>query len=162
MIVDACHSAASVGDEFKPGPMGSRGLGQLAFDKGMRILAASQADDVALESDLIQQGLLSFALVQDGLEGRQADHKPKDDRITLEEWLNYAVVRVPVLAADVKAGKVTASRGSGEGRGLKLVSGGDPAKRRAIQQPSLFDFTKGRRDVVLDAGSGSVPPQAGR
>ena len=51
MIVDACHSAASVDEAgFKPGPMGSRGLGQLAYDKGMRILAASQADDVALES----------------------------------------------------------------------------------------------------------------
>src|SRR5262245_3804912 len=41
MIVDACHSAASVADkEFKPGPMGSRGLGQLSYDKGMRILTA--------------------------------------------------------------------------------------------------------------------------
>ena len=45
LIIDACHSAASVeGDGFKPGPMGSRGLGQLAYDKGMRILAASQCE----------------------------------------------------------------------------------------------------------------------
>ena len=42
MVVDACRSAASVDcGEFKPGPMRSRGLGQLAFDKGMRLLAAS-------------------------------------------------------------------------------------------------------------------------
>ena len=34
MIVDACFSSASVEQEgFKPGPMGSRGLGQLAYDK---------------------------------------------------------------------------------------------------------------------------------
>jgi hypothetical protein len=34
MVVDACHSAASVeGSGFKPGPMGSRGLGQpVLFD----------------------------------------------------------------------------------------------------------------------------------
>jgi hypothetical protein len=39
LIVDACHSAAAVeGTDFKPGPMGSRGLGQLSYDKGMRIL----------------------------------------------------------------------------------------------------------------------------
>ena len=146
MIVDACHSAASVGDEFKPGPMGSRGLGQLAFDKGMRILAASQADDVALESDLIKQGLLSFALVENGLEGKQADFKPKDKKITLEEWLSYGVNRVPSLAEEVKAGKVTASRG-----GVRTFSG-ELKKKRAIQQPALFDFTKGRRDAVLEAG----------
>ena len=146
MIVDACHSAASVGDEFKPGPMGSRGLGQLAFDKGMRILAASQADDVALESDLIQQGLLSFALVENGLEGKQADFKPKDKKITLEEWLSYGVNRVPSLAEEVKAGTVVASRG-----GVRTFSG-ELKKKRAIQQPALFDFTKGRRDAVLEAG----------
>ena len=40
MIIDACHSAGSVEHEgFKPGPMGSRGLGQLAYNKRMRILA---------------------------------------------------------------------------------------------------------------------------
>lgn len=146
MIVDACHSAASVGDEFKPGPMGSRGLGQLAFDKGMRILVASQADDVALESDLIKQGLLSFALVENGLEGKQADFKPKDKKITLEEWLSYGVNRVPSLAEEVKTGKVVASRGA-----VRTFSG-ELKKKRAIQQPALFDFTKGRRDAVLETG----------
>ena len=45
LIVDACHSAAAIeGTDFKPGPMGSRGLGQLSYDKGMRILTATQAD----------------------------------------------------------------------------------------------------------------------
>ena len=67
MVVDACHSAASVqGPGFKPGPMGSRGLGQLSYDKGMRILTSTQADDVALESNLTQQGLLTYALTRDG------------------------------------------------------------------------------------------------
>ena len=64
MIVDTCHSASTVEEPgFKPGPMGSRGLGQLAYDKGMRILAASQADDVALEVEKLKQGLLTYALV---------------------------------------------------------------------------------------------------
>ena len=48
MVVDACHSAASIESEgFKPGPLGSKGLGQLAYDKRMRVLAASQSDQAA-------------------------------------------------------------------------------------------------------------------
>ena len=44
LIVDDCHSAAAIeGTDFKPGPMGSRGLGQLSYDKGMRILTATRS-----------------------------------------------------------------------------------------------------------------------
>lgn len=77
--------------------MGSRGLGQLAYDKGMRILVASQIEDVALESRLLRQGLLTYALVEDGLEAWQADFQPEDPTIFLKEWLQYAVERVPKL-----------------------------------------------------------------
>jgi hypothetical protein len=146
MIVDACQSAATVGNDFKPGPMGSRGLGQLSFDKGMRILAASQADEYALEHGRIQQGLLSYALVRDGLDQQKADYLPVDKQITLKEWLNYGVSRVPSLADDVKSGKLVAARG------VVSVSADGKVMKAATQQPSLFDFTKGRRDVVLEAG----------
>ena len=149
MIVDACHSAASVGEDFKPGPMGSRGLGQLAFDKGMRILAATQSDDVALESDLIKQGLLSYALVRDGLGDQQADYKPKDRKITLDEWLSYGVDRVPRLAEEVISGKVIAARGTGQERAAVLVSGGESMKKRAFQTPALFDFRRNTRGDEL-------------
>ncbi len=147
MIVDACQSAASVqGNDFKPGPMGSRGLGQLAFDKGMRILAASQSDEEALEDGRIQQGLLSYALVRDGLDKQKADYKPADRKITLDEWLNYGVSRVPSLADDVKAGKLTAVKGA------IPVSADGKQKKASNQQPALFDFAKGRKEVVLDVG----------
>jgi hypothetical protein len=57
MIVDTCHSEATVAyDGFKPGPMGSRGLGQLAYDKGMRILAASKSGQSAVEPGWGHQG----------------------------------------------------------------------------------------------------------
>jgi uncharacterized caspase-like protein len=88
MIVDACHSAAAIANtDFKPGPMGSRGLGQLSYDKGMRILTATQADNVALEANKVRQGLLIYALLEDGLRAWQADYKPKDKSILLTEWL---------------------------------------------------------------------------
>ena len=149
LIVDACQSAASVeGKEFKPGPMGSRGLGQLSFDKGMRILAASQADEYALENDNIKQGLLSFALVTNGIEEFAADNSPKDKKIMLDEWLRYGVSRVPGLAEEVKTGKVRVSS-RGDDRSAVLVSSSGSGKPRPAQQPALFDFAKKRRQVEV-------------
>jgi len=153
MIVDACHSAASVeGKDFKPGPMDSRGLGQLAYDKGMRILTASQADDVAVESDLIEQGLLTYALTHDGLEVGQADFKPRDHTITLTEWLEYGVERVPALYEEVKKGPLQTFGQPEKSRGQIVISspGNNSAKKKTVlQQPSLFDFARKRSDIVL-------------
>jgi hypothetical protein len=39
--------------------MGDRGLSQLAYDKGMQILAATQTENVAIESEKLGQGLLT-------------------------------------------------------------------------------------------------------
>jgi WD40 repeat protein len=140
MIVDACHSAAAVaGTDFKPGPMGSRGLGQLAYDKGMRILTATQTDNVALETNQIRQGLLSYALIQNGLKEEKANYLPHDEKITLAEWLNYAVVRVPELYAEMRAGRI----------GKELTEELSGATNEKLQQPSLFDFSRRHRDVLL-------------
>jgi len=148
MIVDACYSAASVEQEgFKPGPMGSRGLGQLAYDKRMRILAASRASECALEDKGIGHGLLTYALLRDGLERSQADFDPADGRITLGEWLRYGVQRVPVLADDVVAGRVRAINLSE--RSPLILKPRSSQPRQIVQQPSLFDFTKGHDEVLL-------------
>jgi len=42
MILDTCHAGAATGKEFRPGPLGDPGFGQLSYDKAMRILVASQ------------------------------------------------------------------------------------------------------------------------
>jgi WD40 repeat protein len=142
MLIDACHSAAGVPESFKPGPMGDRGLGQLAYDKGMQILAATQADDVALESEKLGQGLLTYALIQEGLKAHKA--APSANPITIKTWLHYAEKRVPELYDDIQTGK------------LKLV-GKDPiidpafysqAVRHA-QTPALFDFYRQAQDPIL-------------
>jgi Caspase domain len=142
MLIDACHSAASVPEGFKPGPMGDRGLGQLAYDKGMQILAATQADDVALESEKLGQGLLTYALIQDGLKAHKAADAGKP--ITIKTWLHYAEKRVPELYDEIQAGK------------LKLAGKDpiiDPAfynqVARHAQTPALFDFYKQRNDPIL-------------
>ncbi|HEX7312595.1 MAG TPA: caspase family protein [Pyrinomonadaceae bacterium] len=146
LIVDACYSAAAVeNEEFKPGPLGSRGLGQLAYDKGMLILSATQADNVAHEGSRINQGLLSYVLVKDGMEEMKADFEPTDGVLTLREWLRYGVVGVPRLFEQIIAGKTTAFD-----KTLFRDAFRDSAGRvRAVQQPSLFDFARGRGDVAL-------------
>lgn len=62
MILDSCYSAAAPGSNFKPGPLGDRTFGQLAYDKGMTILTASQQS--ALSSLKINGTLLSRTLTE--------------------------------------------------------------------------------------------------
>jgi WD40 repeat protein len=150
LIADACQSSATVdAGGFKPGPMGSRGLGQLAYDKGMRILASTQADDVALESNLIKQGLLSYALIHDGIEAGQSDFKPRDRSIMLGEWLGYGLWRMPILHAEIKKGELQ-NYGSGS-RALVITNNknGSMARKNWSQKPSLFDFSKKKTEVML-------------
>ncbi|MEY4237895.1 MAG: hypothetical protein RL339_496 [Pseudomonadota bacterium] len=139
-IIDACHSGASVDSGgFKAGPMGDPGLGQLAFDKGIRILAATQANDVALESANLSQGLLTAALGK-GLtpQGGPADLNG-DRKITLDEWLRYAVQELPRIA-----------QGAGTARGFTITQRpGTAAAKPAVQEPALFDFTNAASPVVL-------------
>ena len=132
LILDACDSAASVDSgDFKPGPLGSRGLGQLAYDKRMRVLAASQADESAQESDKLLHGVLTYALIQSGLTERKADWKPVDQKITVGEWLSYAELAVPHYTLDPAQTPTTKSAGDRFGNDGKT-----------IQIPALFDFSK--------------------
>src|ERR1043166_7043339 len=144
-IVDACHSAGAVeSTEFKPGPMGSRGLGQLAYDKGMLILAATQVDRAAYEGTRLRQGFLTYALVKEGLEEAQADFDPADGTITLREWLNYGVVGVPHLFDNIVAGKAVPFRDVSVDEATHI--------RTDQQQPSLFDFARRGIDVTIVNG----------
>ncbi|UIK20670.1 caspase family protein [Rhizobium leguminosarum] len=146
MIVDACHSAGSVPAGFKPGPMGDRGLGQLAYDKGMRILVATQADNVALESGSLGQGLLTYAL-REGLTSGAGAHTLADTdgngAVTMKEWLTYAETRVPGLYRDVLAGKIEKTRDSSPDPNLLEDT------TRHAQTPALFDFVRRRNLIVL-------------
>ncbi len=168
LVVDCCHAAATVEQPgFKPGPMGSRGLGQLAYDKAMRVLAASQADDVALEA-LVKgegHGLLTYALVREGLAGGKAAGAGAN--LTLGSLLKYAEGRVPSLYAEV-VGAAGGGKGATAGgarvlaaRGAELEPLGDAGapegsslrKKDAFQTPALFDYSRGR-DAALDKRRG--------
>ena len=148
IVVDACHSAAAVQQPgFKPGPLGSRGLGQLAYDKGMQVLAASQADDVAVESSWIRQGLLTYALASDGLEKRRA---ARDGIVTLKGLLTYAAGRVPELYREVMTGEVR-DEGGEVARNVGEVRP-RTGQQSAVQKPELFDYDRNKTEVILSGG----------
>jgi WD40 repeat protein len=56
MVLDSCHSGAATGKDFRPGPLGNRGFGQLSYDKRMRILAAAQPDKMARATNVARLG----------------------------------------------------------------------------------------------------------
>jgi WD40 repeat protein len=151
MIVDACHSAAAVqGKDFKPGPMGSRGLGQLSYDKGMRILTATQADNVALELGNLQHGLLTYSLVKNGIELGLADYQPKDSKLFSNEWLGFSVKDVPLLYEKAAKGELKDLLIEGKKtKGVELVNMTRQESNLNLQQPSLFDFSRRDRQYEL-------------
>jgi WD40 repeat protein len=147
LVIDACHSAASIeaDKEFKPGPMGSKSLGQLAYDKGIRILAATQSDNVALESKEVAHGLLTYALISEGVETGLADYSPTDGQLSIAEWLRFSVERVPILYESLRNGKFKPARGVLLGSALTTQL----SVRKDLQQPMLFDFTRGRFNAKM-------------
>jgi hypothetical protein len=147
MIVDACHSEATVAyDGFKPGPMGSRGLGQLAYDKGMRILAASKSGQSAIElGGNIKEGLLTYALVHEGLEqGKAAEY----GQITMSGWLAYGAKEVPNLFSSGKAKRPSELQPVVPQTRDIIYLGPDQAPP-SYQQPVLFNFGRASTDLVL-------------
>ncbi len=150
LIIDACHSAASVdADGFRPGPMGDPGLGQLAYDKGIRILAATQADNVAMEDGRLGHGLLTYALVTEGLApGTPADLNG-DGELNLEEWLRFAVGRLPGLADDIAAGRMNLMGNPAPARARNFTDLEPlPPQKRPVQRPALFNFVADHGPVL--------------
>ena len=149
LVIDACHSAASVeAPGFKPGPMGDTGLGQLAWDKGIRILAAAGPADVAREDSTIKQGLLTAVLAQQGIDdsGFGLADLNADKRIMLDEWLRYGLQALPARSAATLA---QAAAGSGRQIGAFRVLMDSQAAPPVPQQPALFDFARRRSPIAL-------------
>lgn len=147
LVIDACNSAASVqGEGFKPGPMGSRGLGQLAYNKGMKVLAASEAESVALESAELKHGLLTYALIEEGIGMSLADSSPRNRKINSKELLNYGQTRVPELHTAIYSGKNAFT----DSRGFNLTVRKESRKELIyVQKPHLFDFSRSQTELIL-------------
>jgi ankyrin repeat protein/uncharacterized caspase-like protein len=153
VIIDACNSAASVeGKDFRPGPMGSSGLGQIAYNKQMMILTASQAEEFALESDQLNHGLLTYSLIEEGLKSQSADQLPRDNSISAKEWLSYGLKRVPSLYQSLVNNNLALNNSRGI-RVKPVVKTAQPEvkeKAESVQQPGLFDYSKKAPLVISD------------
>ena len=134
MVIDACNSGQALeAEEKRRGPMNSKGLAQLAYEKGMYILTAAQSYQAALEAAQFGHGLLTYALVEEGLKSGGADFEPKDGVVNAREWLDFATERVPQMQEQ----KMKETRGLG----IAFVEGeqkiADPEKR-SVQRPRVF------------------------
>jgi WD40 repeat protein/uncharacterized caspase-like protein len=136
LIIDACNSGQALeAEEKRRGPMNSKGLAQLAYEKGMYILTAAQSYQAALEAAQLGHGLLTYALVEEGLKTAVADTQPQDGLLNAREWLDFATERVPQM----QEAKMKQSRGVGVQiaftEGEQNVA--EPEKR-TVQRPRVF------------------------
>ena len=130
LIIDACNSGQALeAEEKRRGPMNSKGLAQLAYEKGMYILTAAQSFQAALEAAQLGHGYLTYALVEEGLKTTVADSSPKDGVVIAREWLNFATERVPQMQEEKMS--------QGRGLGLEEISFTE-GEKRSVQRPRVF------------------------
>jgi WD40 repeat protein len=136
MVIDACNSGQALeAEEKRRGPMNSKGLAQLAYEKGMYILTAAQSYQAALEAAQFGHGLLTYALVEEGLKTAAADNEPKDGVVSAREWLDFATERVPLMQEEkMKEGRALGLNIAFTEGEQKIV---DPEKR-SVQRPRVF------------------------
>ena len=136
LVIDACNSGQALeAEEKRRGPMNSQGLAQLAYEKGMYILTAAQGYQAAQEATQYEHGLLTYALIEEGLKSAKADTTPQDGQITLREWLDYAVQEVPALQLVLMQGE------RGRGTGIEAEAGEEKLQeleKRSLQHPRVF------------------------
>ena len=128
LVIDACNSGQALkAEETRRGPMNTRGLAQLAYEKGMYILTASQSDEVAFESAGLKHSYLTYVLI-DGIRSGTAD-LDGDGRVLLNEWFDYATERVPRI-------------GRGKNQTGKQLEEVDEDEKR-VQRPRVFNMRAG-------------------
>jgi WD40 repeat protein len=136
MVIDACNSGQALeAEERRRGPMNSKGLAQLAYEKGMYILTAAQSYQAAQEASQLGHGFLTYALVEEGLKQDAADTDPKDGQVWVREWFDYASRRVPNMQLE----KMKQSRDLGVN--LSFVASEErvaDSERRLTQTPRVF------------------------
>jgi WD40 repeat protein/uncharacterized caspase-like protein len=155
MVIDACNSGQALeAEEKRRGPMNSKGLAQLAYEKGMYILTAAQSYQAALEAAQLGHGLLTYALVEEGLKSGVADNEPKDGVVNAREWLDFATERVPQMQEE----KMKESRGLG--LNIAFTEGeqkiADPEKR-SVQRPRVFYRREMETSPLVVAKPGAPP-----
>ena len=141
LVLDACNSGQALEAEDKRlGPMNSKGLAQLAYEKGMFILTAAQGYQAAKEATQLGHGLLTYALVVQGLREGAADSRPRDGQVLMGEWLDYATERVPLMQLETMK-QSRGLLGALQKPPLVFVDGEEGVanpENRSLQRPRVF------------------------
>ena len=149
LIIDACESgqAVSAASDLRRGPIDATGLAQLAFEKDLWLLAASQSTGSAFELKQKGHGLLAYALTDDSLGKGRLYEGGFGEGITLAEWLEYAADRVPEL----QIGAISARRGLRYQPQTETPRAETPqAETKEVQRPRLLSRARpGAQPLVL-------------
>jgi hypothetical protein len=134
VIIDACQSGAVTGDAeaARRGPMNSQGLLQLAYDKGIYLLAASLSTQTAAEQASLAHGVLTYSLFEQGLEHDLASPEKSlagGGAESLREWLSWVTKNLQTGPGVM----LERERGSKGDQPLAV------AVRPEVQQPRLFE-----------------------
>lgn len=136
LVIDACNSGQALeAEEKRRGPMNSKGLAQLAYEKGMYILTAAQSYQAALEAAQLGHGYLTYALIEEGIKKAAADRDARDGSIVTREWFNYATERVPRMQEKEMQARLLLQQDVAFVEGEEKVK--DPTKRN-VQRPRVF------------------------
>jgi uncharacterized caspase-like protein len=129
LVIDACNSGQALeSEEKRRGPMNSKGLAQLAYEKGMYILTAAQSFQEAKADRKTAKGhgYLTYALVEEALKSNVADAN-RDGQVDLREWVDYTVQRVPGM-----------QQTEAQERRQFVKRQGDKVPEDDVQQPRVF------------------------
>lgn len=134
LVLDACNSGQALeAEEKRRGPMNSKGLAQLAYEKGMYVLTAAQSYQAALEAAQLGHGLLTYVLIDEGLQKGEADSRAAHDgQIVVREWFDYAAERVPHMRLEQMKLKRSLKIGS------SVPTAGTTADEDDVQRPRTF------------------------
>lgn len=133
IILDACESG-QVLDQIDPriGPLAGKNLAQLAYDKAMFVISASQSQQAAHELTQLGHGVFSHVLFN--LAASDAADQNRDGMLTIREWLEYGQSETPsVFEAKRRELDVLLGRTARAGRSVPL----DEAPT-GVQTPRLF------------------------
>jgi len=140
---------------FYRGPMNAKGLGQLAYEKGMYVLTAAQGFQAAIEVKRNGSGLLTFALIDEALANRRAA-KVTAGRVSLPDWLTYPALNVPRMQREVIEESQRENKSIGFMDDSKL-----PPEERGVQRPRLFMRREPDPDPPIVAGPRIKPANPG-
>lgn len=101
LIIDACQSGAAIGafENFAQ----RRAVAGLSRQTGVTVMAATRADQLAPEVEVLGHGIFTYTLLNglhyNSLGFYNADNAPRDGTVMLGELRDYVEENVPMLAA---------------------------------------------------------------